>query len=491
MRTHIRKPTILGVALTAFFLGLAVPSASEKVSAGPVFSSGIGNPAPKTLHELDRDIGLDNTAPFNPAAFSEPVKMSFENAVERALQNQRVMRLAHEKVREARGREWQMASELLPHLTASAFQERTGRENLAALGFQGEGFPQLIGPFNTFDARFELTQSLLNLSAFARFQAGKSEVRAAGYQEELAHQQVVLITAAAYLEALRSYSALKAAHADLDLARRLLRQAEHQAEAGVANGVDVARADTRAAQEELRYENIRRSVQDAYLDFQRVTGLSYSSLVEFQDSLAFVEDPPPPAGEAVASALENRMEIGAAREILHADHELEWAARGERFPRVDFSGNYGLSGTGPDKSARQTGAGLLRVSVPIFEGGKIHGDAEEASSRKKQQEIDLEDLKRQIEEDVYKALWTLQTQTDQVRAAGKVVLLAKRELRLAGDRFTQGVGDNIEVLNAQTALAQAREGYITALAQYHLARINFYFALGRSGSFYLPKIEKS
>ena len=83
------------------------------------------------------------------------------------------------------------------------------------------------------------------------------------------------------------------------------------------------------------------------------------------------------------------------------------------------------------------------------------------------------------------ALWTIETSVEQVNAAGQLVELSQRELELASHRFSEGVGDNVEVVNAQTALEQARNEYIVALTQYHAARVNWYFALGKADSFYL------
>ena len=61
--------------------------------------------------------------------------------------------------------------------------------------------------------------------------------------------------------------------------------------------------------------------------------------------------------------------------------------------------------------------------------------------------------------------------------------LASRELEMARDRFRSGVGDNIEVVTAQAALANARLDQVTALAVYNGARLNLAAALGRAQSF--------
>ena len=81
------------------------------------------------------------------------------------------------------------------------------------------------------------------------------------------------------------------------------------------------------------------------------------------------------------------------------------------------------------------------------------------------------------------ALVTLRTAVAQVHAADESVRLAQRELEMAQDRFRAGVGDNLEVVNAQTALANARDAQVNALAQYNAARLNLAASVGRAEAF--------
>src|ERR1044071_6490746 len=64
-----------------------------------------------------------------------------------------------------------------------------------------------IGPFNNFDARARLVQSVFSLAAIRNYQAGKAGVRLAQLQEGLAREQVATFTALTYLEALRARGA--------------------------------------------------------------------------------------------------------------------------------------------------------------------------------------------------------------------------------------------------------------------------------------------
>ena len=106
-----------------------------------------------------------------------------------------------------------------------------------------------------------------------------------------------------------------------------------------------------------------------------------------------------------------------------------------------------------------------------------------ATSRVRQAEMQLADLRAAVEKDVRQALDNLATREEQMRAAQKNLDLAQRELSLAQDRFQNGVADNIEVTTAQTALENARQIAVSSLAQFNIARLNLFSALGRAEDF--------
>ncbi|MFA6600997.1 MAG: TolC family protein [Candidatus Omnitrophota bacterium] len=432
---------------------------------------------------LSHAIGAAKSSESSPGLLMD---LSLERAIELACETHLLTRLAEEGIAGARGKEWQAASALLPHIGAESYLRRVGKENLKAMGFKSGG---MIGPFTVFDARFRMTQKLLDLSDLSSFQASQIGVRIAKHESDFAMQKVIFLASLAYLEALRAQSELKAAEADVELAQRLFAQAERQQGVGIATGVDVARAETRVAQETLRAEKAKTDVHDALISLQRVTGVPYETTLRLKDSLLYVEEPARDTEESASAAEENRIEMQIARErVRMAWYQLN-GTRFESLPEIDFTGDVGLKGLGMDESARLVGEAMFLIRMPLFESGQISGAIKEARSAHKQQEITYEDLKRQVAEDVHMALWALETGVAQVRASAKVYELAGRELQLAENRFKQGVGDNVEVLNAQTALANARDAYISALNDYHCSRMNLYFSLGEAESFRLQKAE--
>lgn len=415
-----------------------------------------------------------------------PATLSLAQAMQLAMQNNLATLLAEERRNEARGLARQALAALLPNLSGATYQADI-TQNLAALGFQPGTFPgfqrTFIGPFNNFDARARLVQTIFNLSAIRNYQAGRVGVQLAASQEALAREEVATAVSLTYLEALRAERAVSAAQANVELAQALLSLAHGQRQAGVGTGVDVARAETRLAQEQVRLAQDRAAAEQARLNLQRVVGLRLGSPLTLTDPLQFTPEPLPPVEAAVQQAGQQRPELRIAElQVTLNDYERR-AARAELLPSLEFVGDYGVSGITPANTALPTRRVAVQLNVPIFNGGLTRGRITSATSRQRQAELTLGSVRGQVEEDVRLALSTLPPAADQVRAADQAVTLAARELEMARDRFRAGVADNIEVITAQAALSNARETQVAALAQYNAARLNLAAALGRAEAF--------
>src|SRR5438270_160795 len=415
-----------------------------------------------------------------------PSALSLEQAIQLAIQNNLTTLLAREREREAEGLKDESRAGLLPNVSGTAYQANL-TQNLAALGFQPGTFPGItrtfIGPFNNFDARARLLQSIYSLSAIRNFQAGKAGVHVAELQEGLAREQVATFTALTYLEALRSGREVEAVRADVDLAQTLLKLAQDQHAAGVATGVDVTRAETRLAEERVRLSQAQTASEQAVLNLQRVVGLPLGAALTLADPLRFTQEPLPAVETAVEEAGQARPEVRIAEAQLSLTGLERSATRAELLPSVDFVGDYGVSGITPTNTALPTRRVAVQLNVPIFNGGLTRGRIEVASSRERQAELELGSVRGQVEEDVRLAFSALRTTAEQVAAAEQSVVLAQRELEMARDRFRAGVGDNVEVVTAQAALSDARSSEVSALAQYNAARLNLAAALGRAEAF--------
>ncbi|WP_423821669.1 TolC family protein [Salinisphaera sp. SPP-AMP-43] len=442
------------------------------------------------------------TSPTTPRA------LSLTAAIDHALSSNVDTLLAQARKNEAAGQRVTARSAFLPHLSGQVSETRQ-KTNLAAQGFDfgsdtltsgngqnnGQGnsaaglgvdFPTTV-TYNNFDARARLRQTLFNYSAWQDYQSAKLGEQAADDRLAVAREQVATQAELDYVTTLARRRAVDAARANVNQAKTLLKLARDQEQVGVATGVDVTRARARLARDRAELAQRQTERTRAEIQLARTVGLPLDSQLKLTDDLVFRPLPLGPRRQALQNALGARPEINIARtRIARGERDLA-SARGQRLPTLSVEANYGSSGNTPGTNDRPTYAIGASLNLPIFAGGQISGQIDSAASRLSQQRIRLRDTRDQVEQDVLTSRRTLQTLAERVRSARANLTLAKQELSRAQDRFAHGVGDNVEVVNAQASLADARNSRIDALAEYTRARINLAAALGRAQQFSLSQ----
>jgi outer membrane protein TolC len=137
-----------------------------------------------------------------------------------------------------------------------------------------------------------------------------------------------------------------------------------------------------------------------------------------------------------------------------------------------------LAGTIPNLATHGVFDARGTLTIPIFQGGHVHGDVLEADARLEQNRDELESLRAQIDTDVRSALLNIESGEEQVAVARSNIDLAEQTLAQSRDRFRAGVTDTVEVVQAQEAVASAHENYISSLYQDNYAKISLARALG-------------
>jgi outer membrane protein TolC len=414
----------------------------------------------------------------------EPLRLSFARAIELAVSEEgnTQVQLANEAILQARSRAAQARAALLPGFDAAvAYQNQT--RNLAAFGLDfrlpipGFQFPTLVGPFNIFDARVSATQSVFDFSSIRRLQASRAAVAAARSDSRNTQERVAAQVARAYMAALRAQADVEAADANVALAEAVLEQAQNQKAAGTGTGIEITRARVQLANERQRRlaaENARRR---AHLELLRAIGLRLDTPVELSDRLEYRPADAVTLEEARARALKARPDVRAQREREENARLAAGAVRYERLPSVAAFADYGSIGTGIGRAIPTRTYGVS-LRVPIFDGGRREARRAESASLYRAERIRGGDLKEQIELEVRLARDSLESADEQVKVAEEGLQLAQDELAQARRRFDAGVSVSLEVTDAQTRVARARENRISALYQYNLARVELAQAMG-------------
>ena len=289
----------------------------------------------------------------------------------------------------------------------------------------------------------------------------------------------MLATGNVYLQALAGAARVETAHAQVETAEALYKKAVAQQQAGVSPAIDTLRAQV---QFQTRRQQLISSANDfakQKLALARVVGLAPGQEFELADKSPYQSFPIPEVETSLQRAYSLRSDYKAAQQRLFAAQLEKSAATAGYFPSLGIAADYGAIGNAPG-SLLGTFHVAGTLSIPIFQGGRVHSDVLNADASLRQAQAQLADLRGQIDQDVRTALLDLQSSADQVEVAQSSVNLAEDALMQSRDRFFAGVTDNLEVVQAQEAAATAHEQLISSLYQHNLAKVSFARAIGRA-----------
>jgi outer membrane protein TolC len=468
LRIHERRRVFLlsGILLC----GAAISQAQTETTSG---SSNPGQAIPGTS-------GVNSFASSVPAKLVPGVMpLSLQDAINRGLKQNLGLLLSSADIRSARGQRWEQLSGLLPHVTAAPYVEAS-KINLAELGFTtfgGTSIPRSVGPFSYFDARVAVTQTLFDWKSINATRAASQSLKSAAYTFKDARDLVVLAVGYVYLQAIADEARIQTAEAQVRTAQALYDQAADQINAGTSPDIDGLRTKVELQTRLQQLIQAKNNFAIQKLTVARVIGLAPGQEFEFTDKSPYEPLENITVDEALKRAYASRSDYQAAMTDVRAAEFSRKAAVAGYLPSLSFNADYGLAGSHPSTATAVADArGTL--SIPIFQGGSVHGDVLQADARLEQSRERLDNLRAQIDSDVRAALLNLQSAADQVKVARSNIDLAEETLTQSRDRFSAGVTDTVEVVQSQEAVASSHEQYISSLYSYNYAKISLVRALG-------------
>jgi outer membrane protein TolC len=407
-------------------------------------------------------------------ATAEPLSLSLKSTVERALQFNLGLLLQEASSDLAQGARWRALSDLLPKVSGSLGARRQVI-NLEAFGFPAPD--PIVGPFNTVDARIGLSQPIVDVRALFDARAAGASARAAAAGVKSARELVVLVAVNLYLEAVTAASRIDVVKAQQETADQLAVQARDLKTAGLVAGLDVVRAEVevqRLRQRRVAADNV---FAKSLLHLGRAIGLPPGQVVRLTDPIPYAPLAEVTLEQALADAYAQRPDYVAARERLTAAEAAHRAATSELLPSLRFDADYGTIGQ-EWGTAHPTYAVAATVRVPVFEGGRTQARRIETNAVIRQRRAELDDLRGRIDVEVREAMLDVTAAAQELTAADATVALATQALTQARDRFAAGVAGNLEVTQAQEALAAASDARLDVLYRHNLAKAALARAVG-------------
>jgi len=414
-------------------------------------------------------------------------RLSFAELATTVMQNNLQLRAAALDVAVAEAQLAQARTGRLPQVAVSASYTRAQEQ-----AGQTISFPNPFGPSppvisftlpppspNIYAARLAL-QFPLYTGGRIESQIALAEANLRGAQAVFARSQRQILFSAQllYLQALLGQENVTAAQRALNQANESLRVANARVSTGAAPQFEALQAQVAVANAEQEAVRARTSVATAQTSLNASLNQAQEASLELTETL----EPRPVPGtvqDAIARALRDRPELAELQSrIAAAQAGIELAGSGGR-PNVNVSAGYDVGNSNGMATSISGGWSItLGVTLALYDGGITRERIREAQLRVEQLKVLDAHTRQQVELEVRQAWLALQQAAGELLAATKAVEQGREAARLAGVRYQAGVGTQLELLSAQTSLAQAELGLASARFSQNLARIRSILATG-------------
>ena len=314
----------------------------------------------------------------------------------------------------------------------------------------------------------------------ANFENANQLLRAASASQNATVQTVLLTAVNAFYQVHANRAILNASIETERLSQESFKAAEAKYIAGVATPADKLQAQTSFANATLTKLRNEGTLKVAYGNLANVMGAPAN--INFQIADSKLDDIPELVDQDIDALIEQarlqRPDLMASEAQLKASLAKIEAVKADAKPkvRIDASNQYDENSLG--QTSQNTSQLGIFLSIPLFEGYKPTFLIRSAEATAELNASKRDQLKLQVSLDVWTAYQNLKTANESITASNVLLLSAEESSRLALGRYKEGVGNIIDTLNAQSALANAKQQKIQSVLNWNIARTTLAQSIG-------------
>lgn len=301
--------------------------------------------------------------------------------------------------------------------------------------------------------------------------AAREAWRAANWTHNAAIQDVIYAVRVAYFDHATARALSLAEAASLEEARRNLAAADARHASGVATIADVLQARTAEASARLALEEVQGRMLTTRGALATTLGLPANLAFEVQpDTVAPAVEQTLEAVETyLARARAERPDLAAAEALVARAGAVSRRTRAEGYPTITAGGSLGRTYFDSADRGQESYSAVLRLNLPLFTGFTHRQDVRAAEAEERAARARAERVARNVALDVWTSYSDLKTAARRVATTDELRRSASESHDVAAGRYRAGVGDILDLLQAQTALENARARQVQARADWYLA----------------------
>ena len=314
----------------------------------------------------------------------------------------------------------------------------------------------------------------------ANFENANQLLKAASATQNAIVQTVLLASVNAFYQVHASRAILNASIETERLSQESFKSAEAKYIAGVATPADKLQAQTSFANATLTKLRNEGTLKVAYGNLANIMGAPAN--INFQINDSKLDDIPELIDQDIDALIEQarlqRPDLIASEAQLKASLAKIESVKADAKPkvRIDASNQYDENLLG--QTSQNTSQLGIFLSIPLFEGYKPTYLIRSAEATAELNASKRDQLKLQVSLDVWTAYQNLKTANESIAASNVLLLSAEESSRVSLGRYKEGVGNIIDTLSAQSALANAKQQKIQSVLNWNIARTTLAQSIG-------------
>lgn len=350
-----------------------------------------------------------------------------------------------------------------------------------------------LSTFPTDNRTLSIAQAIFRKDVIERYQQAKAVVRQAGYTLLAAEQELLLRTTAAYLAVLAATDSLALSQAERTAVGKALDLARERLKGGLGTITALHDATARHAVTLAREVEAQNKLNDAKQGLKEIIDRTVKTPQTLRADFALQRPDPADIERWVAVALDQNLTVKARTEAVEvAMQEIE-RQRAGHWPSLNLLVNHNRKDSGSTLfgggSLVETTDVMLRLSVPIFEGGLTSAVTQEAVHKHQRSKEELEMERRGVERQVRAAYEGTVSGVTLIDALRQSVVSQQAALDAKEEGYKAGLLTLLPVLDAQRDLFLARRDYAQSRYDYLLNSLKLKLAAGTLSEDDLRRID--
>jgi outer membrane protein len=401
-------------------------------------------------------------------------ELSLQDCIKLTLVNNKMLQSIVQEKEVARGGELQSYSAILPSLSLTYDYLR--KDKVGSLG------PITFGDVDNYTAGLRVSQPIFDGgSMIAQVNAARLFSLMTDETVRSTVQDVLYLAMHAYHDVLLNQHLLEISEDAVKSSQAHLDSVRVKRKGGVASDFDVLRAEVELSNFEAELIKNKNTINISKANLLKIMGVSQDSEVSLTDELVYVPEEIS-VEQAVGTAFNNRPDLLTGELDIKYQKELLNVARSQYWPVV--SGYYERSFAKPDPHNGTLidwgyiwNAGIS-VSFPVFDGFAREGNIIQQKARFKQAQINLIDAEETTLFEITKALLSIHDAREFVQSQRLNLTRAEEGLRLAEVGYREGTNTQVEMIDAQSALTEAKANYYQSIYTHIIAKLDLQKAMG-------------